>query len=160
MSHSELITKVDAGKLPWLALSFVWLISDRFPQVICCWGLDTARFETWFRHRTGNQATGGKVTSHSPTWAKNTQESAGLFWIRYFAWLAGRHADITSEKGQHNKKGPGEYEKSWYWQIVFLTPGRNLFYEGIICSCVSPWGLWKFGRFPLTVVSPTPHSCL
>lgn len=95
---------MDAGKLPWLALSFVWLVSDRFPYVPHCWAIDTASLETWFCQRTGNHGTCGKPTLNSPTWAMNLRKMLGLFWISYFTWWAHRLVANISDIGQRNKK--------------------------------------------------------
>lgn len=148
---------MDAGKLPWLALSFAWVVSGRLLWAIYYKGIDTARHETWFCQGTGNQGTCGKLILNSLTWAMNSQENVRVVLNQLFHLVSRQECSQHFRKACIKKKKKNQGQQSMknpqYWQMVFLTPGKHLFYEGIICSCVSPRGLWKFGRFPLLTES-------
>lgn len=112
VEHSELITTMDAGKLPWLALSFVWLISDRVPEVMCCWGLDTGSLRPGSTTEQETTEFVGSWPCILPLEQWGLRKVLGLFRISYFTWLVGRHLARISENASIVKNGPGEYEKS------------------------------------------------
>lgn len=89
---------MDAGKLPWLALSFAWVVSGRLLWAIYYKGIDTARHETWFCQRTGNQGTCGKLILNSLTWAMNSQENVRVVLNQLF------HLVSRQECSQHFRK--------------------------------------------------------
>lgn len=130
-----------------------------FRQIpIGCRGIDTASLETWFCQGTG---------SHN-SWEAHLEfpylsnKHSGMCWDCFVPVISlGEQAGTqpVSEKSSVTKKNQDSMKTLWAWQILFLRSGRNLFYEGIIWSCVPPWGLWECGRLPWLGVCRNVSSC-